>query len=991
MPVTLHYLSASPALAALAIANTDETTLVAHASASELCAATGAPASLGAGVDVVASLGKRLITGLPSVLRLLARTSPLASAAPAASPDPLAEAWRLSEIDAWVDYAVANVKKGQTLAHQLAALDGFLKTRTYLVGHKLTVADAALWGQLAAAKNQMESLCRMHNLVHVQRYFDHMHAQTQFAAAFDAHSALAKREAEIKAKAAKRTAEIEKKKESGGVLKDTGGSFDIGLQDAKMGEVCTRFPPEPSGYLHIGHAKAALLNDYFAKEYKGKLIVRFDDTNPSKEKDEFVDNIMKDIKTLGINYACVTYTSDHFEDLIKMGKKLIEQGKMYVDDTDVDTMRDERMKGIESKCRNLDVKENLRRWDEMLAATEFGQTCAARFKMDMKNNNKTLRDPVAFRTNLTPHHRTGTKYKCYPTYDCACPFVDAKEGVTHALRTTEYKDREAQYYWVTELMGVRKVHIWEFARVNFIQTVMSKRKLQWFVDQGIVDGWYDPRFPTVQGMVRRGLTIAALREFMLTMGASRNVINLEWDKLFVVNKRVIDPTCPRHTAVSRDRKVMWKLSDGPAEVEYRTVPKHKKNESLGTKLTAYSNKILIDLDDAVQLENGMEVTLMDWGNAIVDEVVRSGDSVVEIKGHLHLEGDVKTTKLKLTWLADTPELVPVQVKEFGMLVTVKKIEEDTKIEDVVNKNSLKTYYVLGDANMRGLQHGQHLQLERKGFFYVDKAYTKEGEPMILHFVPSSGKDFDKGDGNKKEAAAPAKKQAPAAAAADGGGKKKEKKEKKEKGAAAGGEGRKGPPSAEEIAAMKAAKQAEIEKKLIKDVTKEGGKKGVEIEGAADMGGLEFFCTTMEKPDGELKFLKMSMEAMNEVPDPEGEERRGGSGHVGKMLFSAGTEAMSMVAYVPKDKQDRINATEWLKSVCGDAGVKGELQAGGDAGLATAIAKANPDAGMFTIKMKDAAMAHGFSYLRERGCFPEDTGDDDDDDGEYVYGDDDFPS
>ena len=201
----------------------------------------------------------------------------------------------------------------------------------------------------------------------------------------------------------------------------------------------------------------------------------------------------------------------------------------------------------------------------------------------------------------------------------------------------------------------------------------------------------------------------------------------------------------------------------------------------------------------------------------------------------------------------------------------------------------------------------------------------------------------------------------------------------------------GPPSAEEIAARQAAKQAEIEKKLIKDVTKEGGKKGVEIEGAADMGGLEFFCTTMEKPDGELKFLKMSMEAMNEVPDPDGEERRGGSGHVGKMIFSAGMEALAMVAYVPKDKQDRINATEWLKSVCADAGVKGEIQAGGDAGLATAVAKANPDAGMFTIKMKDAAMAHGFSYLRERGCFPEDTGDDDDDDGDYVYGDDDFPS
>merc|ERR1719231_752138 len=222
--------------------------------------------------------------------------------------------------------------------------------------------------------------------------------------------------------------------------------------------------------------------------------------------------------------------------------------------------------------------------------------------------------------------------------------------------------------------------------------------------------------------------------------------------------------------------------------------------------------------------------------------------------------------------------------------------------------------------------------------------------------------------------------APAAGGAEGG-----KKGKKDKG----GES-KGPITAEEIEARKAAAAAEIEKKVVKDVVKEGGKKGVEIEGAADMGGLEFFCTTMEKPDGELKFLKMSMDAMNEVPDPEGEERRGGSGHVGKMIFSAGTEALAIVAYVPKDKQGKINAAEWLKDVCADAGVKGEVQAGANAGIATAVAKANPDAGMFTIKMKDAAMAKGFAYLRERGCFPEDTGDDDEDD-EYVFGDDDFPS
>ena len=955
-----------------------------------LAAHAGVPLRLAADDDIAQPEldgdGRKLV-GVPTIMRCLARMSEAVDVAMEG-----ADAWTRTEVDGWTDYVTAFVLPGAALMPQLHALNAFLATRTYLVGHALTYADAALWGQLAAAKNQVESFCRMHSLVHLQRYFEHIHSLPAFRATYLEHSPAAKREAEIAAKAAKRATEVQKKQESS-VMKDVGGSFDIGLQEAEEGKVVTRFPPEPSGYLHIGHAKAALLNDYFAKEYKGQMIVRFDDTNPSKEKDEFVENIMKDIKTLGIDYAKVTYTSDHFDALIKMGTKLIKEGKIYVDDTDVDTMREERMKGTESKCRNLDVKENLRRWQEMLDATEFGQTCAARFKMDMKSANKTLRDPVAFRTNLTPHHRTGTKYKCYPTYDCACPFVDATEGVTHALRTTEYKDREAQYFWVIELMGLRKVHIWEFGRVNFVQTVMSKRKLQWFVDQGIVDGWYDPRFPTVQGMIRRGLTMEALREFMLGMGASRNVINLEWDKLFVTNKRVIDPICPRHTAVARDAKVPWTLSDGPPSLEFKTMPKHKKNESLGTKLTAFSNRIWLDLEDAVLLDVGTEVTLMDWGNAVVDEVVKSGDTVTGIKGHLKLDGDVKSTKYKLTWLADWPELVPIQVNEYGPLVTVKKIEEDTKIEDVVNKNSLRTYYLLGDANMRGLQHRQHLQLERKGYYIVESPYREEGKPMVLHYVPSSSKDFQMADpqagagkdGKKAGAGKDGKKAAAAPAAPAGGSKEKKEKGKKDKG----GES-KGPITPEEIEARKAAAAAEKEKKVIKDVTKEGGKKGVEIEGAADMGGLEFFCTTMEKPDGELKYLKMSMDAMNKEIDPEDEERRGGSGHVGKMIFSAGTETLAIVAYVPKDKQGKINAAEWLKDVCADAGVKGEVQAGGDAGIATAVAKANPDAGMFTIKMKDAAMAKGFAYLRERGCFPEDTGDDDEDD-EYVFGDDDFPS
>ncbi len=196
------------------------------------------------------------------------------------------------------------------------------------------------------------------------------------------------------------------------------------------------------------------------------MIVRFDDTNPDKENQDFVDAILEDIASMGIQFDKLTYTSDSFDAIIAMGEKLLRDGNMYIDDTPVDKLREERMVGTESKCRSNTVEQNLALWKEMLAGSERGLQCCARFKMDMSELNKALRDPVAFRCNLTPHHRTGTKYKMYPTYDCACPFVDAFEGVTHALRTSEYRDREAQYIWIQKLMGVRKVTLFHSSSQN---------------------------------------------------------------------------------------------------------------------------------------------------------------------------------------------------------------------------------------------------------------------------------------------------------------------------------------------------------------------------------------------------------------------------------------------------------------------------------------------------------------------------------------------
>lgn len=292
-------------------------------------------------------------------------------------------------------------------------------------------------------------------------------------------------------------------------------NFEVDLPDAEVGKVKLRFAPEPSGYLHIGHSKAALLNQYFADRYHGEVIVRFDDTNPAKESNEFVENLLKDIETLGIKYKTVTYTSDYFPELMETAERLIKEGKAYVDDTPREQMQKERMDGIESRSRNNTIEKNMELWKEMIKGSEIGQRCCLRGKLDMQDPNKSLRDPVYYRCNPVPHHRIGSKYKIYPTYDFACPYVDAIEGISHALRSSEYHDRNAQYYRIQEDLGVKKVHIYEFSRLNMVYTLLSKRKLLWFVQNGKVDGWDDPRFPTVQGIVRRGLKIEALIQFIL--------------------------------------------------------------------------------------------------------------------------------------------------------------------------------------------------------------------------------------------------------------------------------------------------------------------------------------------------------------------------------------------------------------------------------------------------------------------------------------------
>ncbi|KAI9090509.1 tRNA synthetases class I, catalytic domain-containing protein [Phlyctochytrium arcticum] len=523
------------------------------------------------------------------------------------------------------------------------------------------------------------------------------------------------------------------------------GSFDVGLKDVEHGKVVTRFPPEPSGYLHIGHAKAALLNDYFARRYDGKLIIRFDDTNPTKEKSEFEEAIKEDLRLIGVIGDVITYTSDSFDAIYNYALEMIKSGKAYVDNTDVETMRAERMVGTESKCRNTTVEENLRLFEEMKQGTEHGLTCCLRAKIDMKAKNKTLCDPVLYRCNLTPHHRTGTKWKIYPTYDFACPIVDSLEGVTHALRTNEYRDRNAQYEWILNALNLRHVHIWDYGKINFVYTLLSKRKLTWFVNEGLVTGWDDPRFPTVRGIRRRGMTIEALRTYILMQGASQKTLELEWDKIWTVNKRVIDPISPRHTALDKEKLTPVNVVGEEVKLVTKEMPKHKKNPELGNKLTSFSGELYIAFEDAKGLELGEEVTFMDWGNVVVKNIEWAEDkaSIKQIEITLNLDGDFKKTKKKLTWLsrAASPSLetkpVDLVLHDYDYLITKKKMEDEDEIKDFVTPVTEFKTEAIGDANLRKLKKGDFLQLERKGYYICDKEWNeaKPEEPIHLIYIP----------------------------------------------------------------------------------------------------------------------------------------------------------------------------------------------------------------------------------------------------------------
>ncbi|CAJ0944221.1 unnamed protein product [Ranitomeya imitator] len=637
-----------------------------------------------------------------------------------------------TEISHWVEFSQTRLQNKSTFAAALQELNHSLSLRTYLVGDALTLADISIFSALAVSSPWQDQIRKNKAAVNVRRWYTFLEPTVPFQGKLSV------------------AAPAEKKQDVGKFVE---------LPGAEMGKVIVRFPPEASGYLHIGHAKAALLNQHYQVNFKGKLIMRFDDTNPEKEKEDFEKVILEDVSMLQIKPNQFTYTSDHFERITEYAEKLIREGKAYVDDTPAEQMKAEREQRIESKHRSNSVEKNQQMWEEMKKGSEFGQTCCLRAKIDMNSNNGCMRDPTLFRCKTQPHPRTGSKYNIYPTYDFACPIVDSVEGVTHALRTTEYHDRDEQFYWIIDALGIRKPYIWEYSRLNLNNTVLSKRKLTWFVNEGLVDGWDDPRFPTVRGVLRRGMTVEGLKQFIAAQGSSRSVVNMEWDKIWAFNKKVIDPIAPRYNALLKSQVVPVNIpgaQDGVTEVA-----KHPKNAEVGVKSVWYGPRVLIEGADAETLSEGEMVTFINWGNLIITKIHRdSSGKITSLDAQLNLENKDYKKTTKITWLADTHKapLTPTVCVNYDHLITKPVLGKEEDFKQYINRSSKQEEVMLGDPCLKTLKKGDIIQLQRRGFYICDETYEPFsstssrkrtrifcGHSSICAEYSSSGHSIDKGD------------------------------------------------------------------------------------------------------------------------------------------------------------------------------------------------------------------------------------------------------
>ena len=517
------------------------------------------------------------------------------------------------------------------------------------------------------------------------------------------------------------------------------------LADGAVKQIHTRFPPEPNGYLHIGHAKSICLNFGLAKRYGGLCNLRFDDTNPVKEDVEYVDSIKEDVNWLGFQWAEEHYASDYFEQLYDWAVELIRKGKAYVDDQSQEEIRLNRgtvtVPGKESPWRNRSVEENLDLFARMRAGEFADGEKVLRAKIDMSHPNMLLRDPIMYRILHSEHHRTGDKWCIYPMYDYAHGQSDSIEGITHSICTLEFDVHRPLYDWFIQQLDIFESHQYEFARLNLTYTMMSKRKLLQCVQEGIVMGWDDPRMPTSCGLRRRGYTPESIRMFADKVGVAKrdNVIDLGLLEFCVredLNKRA-----ERRMAVLNPIKVV--ITNYPeGETEMISCVNNPEDESAGHREVPFSREVYIERDDFMEvppkkyfrLSPGNEVRLRYAYLIRCNEVIKNEQGeIVELrctydpmsKGGQSSDG--RKVKGVIHWVS-APHAKEAEIRLFDRLFTresLDDIEEGKTFKDYLNPASLTVVKGYVEPSLAGTAPGSKYQFERIGYFCADKDSSVE--------------------------------------------------------------------------------------------------------------------------------------------------------------------------------------------------------------------------------------------------------------------------
>jgi len=524
------------------------------------------------------------------------------------------------------------------------------------------------------------------------------------------------------------------------------------LASGKHTSVVTRFPPEPNGYLHIGHAKSICLNFGLARDFGGRCHLRFDDTNPAKEETEYINSIKESVKWLGFDWGeHLFHASDYFEQLYEWAEVLIRKGVAYVDDLTADEIREHRgtltEPGEESPYRNRGVEENLNLFRRMRTGEFPDGTRVLRAKIDMASPNMNLRDPVMYRIVHEPHPHTGTTWCVYPMYDYAHGQSDSIEGVTHSICTLEFEDHRPLYDWFLDQLGVYHPRQYEFARLNLTFTVMSKRKLLQLVQEGDVSGWDDPRMPTLDGLRRRGYTPEAIRTFCEQIGVGRNESWIEMSILEECVRADLNFAAPRAMAVLRPLKLI--VENYPGElVEEFIAPNHPQRPELGERTIPFCRELYIEQDDF------MEVPVKGFKRLTPDAEVRLRYGYIVRCTGVEKDENGVITAVRCTYDRDTlaggpaadrkvkgvihwvsaPHGILVQVRLYDRLITVPNPAGDDW-KGFLNQSSVE---VLAEAviepSLAAAKPEQRFQFERQGYFCADRKDSEPGRPVFNRTV-----------------------------------------------------------------------------------------------------------------------------------------------------------------------------------------------------------------------------------------------------------------